>query len=546
MFNYNEDFFLNLIKNNENEILEYKEAKNSFDSMKLGKYFSALSNEANLSHQKCAWLVLGINDNKDIVGTSFRSSEKKLYNLKTEIAEQTNNRITLKSINVVLIKNKRVIFFEIPPALEGIPTSYKGHYYGREYESLQPLSLEEMDRIRTQGNLKDWSKDICQEASIQDLSKQAIQKAKELYQIKNPKLKKEIQNWDNTTFLNKAKICIKGQITNTAIILLGKSESEYLISPAVAKISWILKDINNTMKDYEHFSCPFILNIDKVYKKIRNLKYRYIKNSSLFPEEVDSYHPYIIREALNNCIAHQDYTLGSKISLVENENSTLIFNNAGTFIPQYIKNVLTSNAPEAKYRNSFLTQAMVNLGMIDTVGSGILKMFNIQKEKYFPLPEYSFEDNKVEVLIEGKILDINYATKLAQIPDLSIDEIFALDKLQKNRTIDDEEIKLLKAKKLIEGKKPNFHISAKVAKHTNKKEEYIQLRGINDEYAKKMILDYIKKFGEARKSDLFKLLATKLPDALNQDQKNNKIKNYLQDMKKNNLIKLEGKFWKKI
>lgn len=32
----------------ENEIVEFKEAKNTYDFNKLGKYFSALSNEANL------------------------------------------------------------------------------------------------------------------------------------------------------------------------------------------------------------------------------------------------------------------------------------------------------------------------------------------------------------------------------------------------------------------------------------------------------------------------------------------------------------------
>ena len=32
-----------LLKNNENECVEYKEANNSFDFEKLGKYFSALS-----------------------------------------------------------------------------------------------------------------------------------------------------------------------------------------------------------------------------------------------------------------------------------------------------------------------------------------------------------------------------------------------------------------------------------------------------------------------------------------------------------------------
>src|SRR5690606_32410444 len=108
-------------------------------------------------------------------------------------------------------------------------------------------------------------------------------------------------------------------------------------------------------------------------------KYRYIKSDSLFPEEVDQYDPYIIREALNNCIAHQDYTLGGKIIVVENEDGLLTFTNSGKFIPNSVEEVVTSESPEPRYRNTFLVGAMVNLNMIDTIGSGIKRMYNIQR-----------------------------------------------------------------------------------------------------------------------------------------------------------------------
>ncbi len=96
-----------------------------------------------------------------------------------------------------------------------------------------------------------------------------------------------------------------------------------------------------------------------------------------------------------------------------------------------MENVISENAPESVYRNKFLADAMVNLSLIDTIGSGIRKMFEIQKSKFFPLPEYDFSDNKVKVTIFGKVLDINYARKLAGMPNLTLDEIIVLDKIQK-------------------------------------------------------------------------------------------------------------------
>ncbi|PLX20797.1 transcriptional regulator [Candidatus Parcubacteria bacterium] len=532
-----------LVANNESEILEYKEAKEQFDSNKLGKYFSALSNEANLMGKSDAWLILGVKDDKSVVGTNFRTDAKHLHNLKAEIANHTTNRITFKEIYETEYEGRRVVLFQIPSAPLGLPIAWKGHYYGRDSSELQPLNLEELERIRTQNTNFDWSIQICEDSTIDDLSSEAIDKARELYTIKNPKLADEIKAWDDTTFLNKAKITIKGKITNTAILLLGKSESEYLLSPAVAQISWILKDKDNIAKDYEHFTCPFILNVEKVYEKIRNLKYRYMRASSLFPDEVDSYDPYIIREALNNCIAHQDYTMGGKINVVEFEDRKLVFSNKGSFIPENINNVISLDAPEPKYRNKFLAQAMVSLNLIDTIGSGIKKMFIIQKNKFFPLPEYELSNESVKVTIEGKVLDVKYASKLASMPSLTLEEIILLDKVQKGKQITSEEASFLKRKKLIEGKRPNLHISSDIAQITNQRDNYIKLRGIDDTYCQNIILEYLGKFKSGTRADFEKILLDKLPDVLDENQKKNKVKNNLQALRKSGKIEPDRRMW---
>ena len=77
------------------------------------------------------------------------------------------------------------------------------------------------------------------------------------------------------------------------------------------------------------------------------MKYRYINPEfrTLFPDEVDTYEPYVIREAINNAIAHQDYTLGGEINVIEYEDK-LVFTNKGNFIPQSIDNVLKEDANE--------------------------------------------------------------------------------------------------------------------------------------------------------------------------------------------------------
>lgn len=533
----------------ETEVTEFKEAKNSFSFDELGQYFSALSNEANLHNKNCAWLIFGIEDKKHIiVGTNYRKSAKDLNNLKEEIARQTSEHLSFIEIYECKRKdpagkNQRILLFQIPPAPKGIPIAFKRMYYGRDGESLVGLSIEKIERIRSQSKSEDWSAKLITEASIEDLDSDAIQFARHVYIQKNPKLAEEVPTWDDQTFLNKAKLTINGKITNTAIVLLGKSESEHYISPATSKITWILKDKDGIEKDYEHFTCPLILSIQEVYKKIRNIKYRYIAEGNLFPDEVQQYDPYTIREALNNCIAHQDYTMGGKIILIEKEDGELIFSNSGDFIPSSIEDVIKSDAPENRYRNSFLANAMVNLNMIDTIGSGIKKLFNIQRNKFFPLPEYDLSDHKVKLTITGKVLDSNYARKLAEDKTLSLFETMILDKVQKNKKLTNEEYKLLKSKNLIEGKRNNYFISSTVAEITNQKPDYMKLRGINDDYCKKIIIDYIKKFKTAKKADLEEILLEKLGDSMTDIQKKNKIKNILQSLRRDGVIEPHGKEW---
>lgn len=532
----------------ENEVLEFKEAKNDFDFNDLGEYFSALANEANLKNKDHAWLIFGVKDSdKSYVNSKYKSTPGVLQKLKTDLANHTTDRISFTEIYEVETEpGKRGILFQIPPAPQGIPIAWKGHYYAREDENLVPLNIEKIERIRRQVKSEDWSIQICESATLRDLDSEAIKKARESFKRKNPALAEECDKWSDKVFLNKAKVTIDGKITNTAILLLGKPEAVHFISPAVSKISWILKSKDGIEQDYEHFTSPLIIAVDQVFSKIRNLKYRYIKDETLFPEEVYKYDPYIIREALNNCIAHQDYTLGGKINVIESEDDSLIFSNAGSFLPVSIDNVIQSDSPSQFYRNRFLVDAMVNLNMIDTIGSGIRKMFLSQKQKFFPMPEYEIGDNSVKVTIIGKVLDLNYAKKLAQIPDLSLDMIILLDKVQKKKALSEDEARLLRSKGLIEGKRPNLYVSSGIAVKTRETADYMKRRAIDDEYCKKMIIDFLQTNGTGSRTDFENLLLDKLSSNLNDLQKKNKIKNILQSLRKSGEIEsTQDRLWVK-
>ncbi|MCH8535920.1 MAG: putative DNA binding domain-containing protein [Flavobacteriaceae bacterium] len=524
----------------ENEVVEFKHAEDKYDIEKLGQYFSALSNEANLKGLDYAWLVFGIQDKTHkIIGSKFRRSQSKLMQLKKEIGDKVNNRLTFIDIHELNLEEGRVILFKIPSALRGMPTSYNGHYFGRDNESLVALNAEKYDRIRKQVTSEDWSAKILKDASIQDLDETAIEVAKENFKNKFPDKADDVEKWDTRTFLNKAKLTIKGQMTRTAIILLGKDESEHFLSPSVAKIRWVFKSDGGNEKDYDIIGLPLLLAVDKVYNKIRNLKYRYISDGTLFPDEVNQYEPYTIREAINNCIAHQDYTKNGRINVIEMEDQ-LLFTNLGDFIPQSVEKVVIDDAPEEYYRNRFLATAMFNLKMVDTAGGGIRRMYNYQRIKFFPLPEYDLSNNKVKVRIVGKVLDMKYANVLAKNKNLSLEEIILLDKVQKNIRLTKEEAKHLKSKKLIEGRRPNYFIGKNVAQKTGQKATYTKNKAFDKQYYLDLIMKSIKHHESLSRADIDELLWKKLPDYMSAKQKKSKIGNLISELRKKERIINKG------
>ncbi|MBC7449963.1 MAG: transcriptional regulator, partial [Cytophagales bacterium] len=435
---------------------------------------------------------------------------------------------------------KTIWIIIIPKHLPRRPVLAHDKYWQRVEDSLIELRKERLDVILKEPVAinEDWSAQIITDATHEDLDSNAIQKAKEEYKKKNPGKAEDCDKWDLITFLNKAKITIKGKITNAAILLLGKEESVHFISPAVAKISWIIKNANNKELDYEHFGPPFILQSMEVFNKIRNLTYRYLEDSSLFPIEVKMYEPYVIREALHNCIAHQDYTLQGRISVIEKPDE-LIFTNLGSFLPGDVQSVIEQDAPQEYYRNVFLAEAMVNLNMMDTIGSGIKRMFEEQRNRFFPLPDYDLSDiNKVVVRVSGRIWDENYTRLLMSKTDLDLKTVILLDRVQKSLHINDDELNLLRRDGLVEGRKPTIYVAAYVAQATNASTDYIKNKAFNDDYYRKLIVAYLEKYRKGIRIDFDTLLFDKLSDVLNESQKKDKVKNLLQALKNDDIIKI--------
>lgn len=174
----------------ESEVIELKEAKSDFSFRDLGKYFSALSNEAILRGKQDAWLIFGMNNDKVPCGTAYREGNPvNLRSLKKEIADRVNNHLTLREIHELRIDGKRVLALQIPAATPGMPTAFNNAAWAREGESLGPLPIDKYEQIR-QMQRPDWSALEIEEATFEDLDPEAVKKAIELFLSKHRKARR--------------------------------------------------------------------------------------------------------------------------------------------------------------------------------------------------------------------------------------------------------------------------------------------------------------------------------------------------------------------
>lgn len=529
----------------ENERCEWKEfanLKHLFAGSEGGDIVSYVSGIANMEG---GHLVIGVRDRTCHITGIAQTANHTPENLPQQIANKCPN-VNTEGLRVeefiTVDTQRRVWVLHIPKHLPRRPVVAHSRKWQRLGDSLVALTKEREDSILAEPLPlpDDWSRGLCPAATLSELDPTALLLARANYTTKHPHLVAEIALWDDTTFLNKARVTINGVLTRAALLLLGQPEAAHhlAISP---RLTWILKDERGEEQDYRHFAPPFLTAVDAIYGLVRNLRIRYIKDETLFPEEIDKYDAFVIREALHNCLAHQQYAGSTgRVTIVEFPDR-LVFTNAGPFLPGTVENVIQRDAPGPDGQNPFLAEAMVQLNMIDTIGSGIRRMFTKQRDKYLPLPDYELGGHEVKVIVTGKVLDLAYARVLSQHPDLTLGEIILLDKVQKHKVLSIEEVAHLRRRQLVEGRRDSLYISSGVAAQTSQNVAYLKSRGLGDKHYQHLITELVNSSSRGvSRGEIIELIWDQLPLSLTDEARHQKITQLLVGLRRRQLIRNVG------
>jgi len=501
--------------------VEFKEAKKNYP-------FNGGSHTAQEDRRKCflgyvvalaneggGLLVLGMTDKAphQVVGSDF--GEGKLGALEDEVYTRLAIRVRLEEL---FDEGFRVLVTQIPSRPVGKVLKYEGIPLMRTGDSLRNMSDEELFAILSEQE-PDFSERICKGLALGDLDDNAIRKMMEAYSKKqdNP----QFLTLPHSQVLSDLGLIKSNQVTYAALILVGKEESiKKYLPQATIQLEYrnSLTQINFDSRMI--FSESYFVAIDKIWETInqRNGKIPVQEGPYIF--DIPFFNKEVIREAINNTVAHRDYRKTSEVVIKQYPNHMVITNPGGFPLGVTLENLLTVNSTP---RNRLLADVLAKTGVVERSGQGVDKIYYQTVSEGKPEPDYSHSDNfQVELRLSAMVEEKAFSLFIRHIQEnrkddekLGVQDVLVLNRIRKEtlkNKMDDGTIKKLIKEGLVErvGKtnSQKLILCKEYYVFTDKKGEYSSEKQIDNDQMVRMIIRHLQEFSKAKMGDFESLLHT--------------------------------------
>ena len=357
-------------------------------------YVIALCNEGG------GRLVIGMNDNYPHRVTGTRQAQDAIGQLESDIYRDTTIRPEIYELHDE--ENRRVLVIEVPSRPIGKVFKFDDVPLMRVGEELKPMSDAMYLKI-LQESEPDFSEKICEGLSLEDLDEEAIRVMKQGY----------AQRWDKPEFVNTPTLQVlhdfalmnkEGQLTNAALILLGKSEAirKHLYCNRVT----VEYRLYHSMIEYtarQEFQQPLLLMVDSVWNYINQPASNPLQhyNDGFRIGDIPAFNREVVREAILNACCHRVMYIQSDVVIKQYPDQLIITNAGGFPVGVDVDNILTVNSmPRCK----LITEVLQKAGFIEKSGQGVDKMFYHCLMDGKCLPDYSLTDDwQVCLRLPGEI-----------------------------------------------------------------------------------------------------------------------------------------------
>ena len=427
----------------EGETLEFKQARNKFGLDELTEYAVALANEGG------GKIILGVSDKRPrkVVGsTAFSQPE--------QTRGQLNQRLHLGiSFDIVNHPDGRVLIFHIPSRPAGIPIQFRGKYLVRQDESLVGMSGERLTAIYAESG-HDYSADICDGLSIDDLSDKAVEDFRKRWIAKSGN--GQLAGLSKQQLLFDIEVATEEGVNFAGLVLFG-TRTAVRKHLAHSEIVFEYRSTNaaGPAGQREEFTEGFFLYFDQLWNlvNLRNDKQHY--EDGPFVLEVKTFQERAVREAILNAVSHRNYQLASNVFLRQYPERIEI-DSPGGFAPEITpENILVRQSP----RNRRIAEVFAKCGLVERAGQGVDLMYQLAIRDSKETPDYSKSDQfTVSVTLKGRVLNkafVRFVLKcdVGALESLSTEQWLALDRLSREeqlRNCSSESVDQLLSLQLIE------------------------------------------------------------------------------------------------
>ncbi len=479
------------IASEENEYLEFKEARNQYSSEKLTRYCVALSNEGG------GQIILGVTDKRPrrVVGTSaFRDLSK----LKRDLGQRIHLRVDVCEIDY---EGNRVLIITSPPRPIGMPIQYEGSYWMRRGEELVAMSPDALKAIFDEGQ-PDYSAELCPGASIDDLDEMAVGRLRELWFAASEN--QALNEMGTAQLLEDAELTVDGKITYAALILLGSRKG---LGRHLAQAETIF-EYRSSESDIAHaqrmeFRQGFLGFIDELWKTINLRNEVHLFRDGLFRHEISTFNEGAVREAILNALAHRDYRLGGSIFVRQFPRKLEIISPGGFPLGITLENLLWRQSP----RNRRVAEVMAKCNLVERSGQGVNLMVEACVQESKPLPDFSASDDfEVTLVLNGEVQDDRFLVFLEKIGAETLSSFTTEDFLLLNAVQGEGEIgerlrsrlPVLLGLGVIEskgrGRGTKYMLSQRFYNLTGKPGAYSREKGLDTETNKALLRKHIERY----------------------------------------------------
>lgn len=414
-----------LLQEKEGENVEFKEAKQGLDFRKLAAYCVALANERG------GKLILGTTDKRPrkIVGSNaFTNTEK----IKRRLLDAIHLRIEIEEIRH---PDGRVLVFHVPSRPLGMPLQYDGRYLMRSGESLVSMSTDMLKRILDKAE-PDFSAEICERASMDDLDTEMIERFRELWIRKSGNA--DLESLSADQLLADAELVMPEGITNAALILFGKRRSLGRLLPNAEVIYEYRSSMaSGAAQQRKEFRQGFFSFYDQLWETIdlRNDMQHY--QDGLFVLDIPTLNEAAVREALLNAVSHRDYRMGGSVFIRQYPRKIELVSPGGPPPGITLENILREQAP----RNRRIAETFARCGFVERAGQGMNRIFEACIIEGKPKPDFTNTDgNHFWITLHGTISNPEFLRFLEKVGSerlasfstydlLAIDHIFREQKV---------------------------------------------------------------------------------------------------------------------